>query len=156
MATYYKKTPIIEISSEPKGKLYAAELALKSLEIPYRIVKNPSKALTIGLKMNIVKYFVWSAAITGWLVISITLWFSLLNSPDTQTFVFAVDINKYNEFWLEFFLIHTIIILLVYVIIKWFKQDYRITISHDMFSKEKKSLHASKVFKTDTENLFIN
>ena len=47
--------------------------------------------------MNLAKYFVWSAAITGWLVISLTLWFSLINSPDMQTFVFAVDINKYND-----------------------------------------------------------
>jgi len=100
-------------------------------------MKNPSKALTIGLKMNIVKYFVWSAATTGWLVISVTLWFSLLNSPNMQTFVFAVDINKYNEFWLEFFLIHTIIFLLVYIIIKWFKQDYKITISHACLVKKK-------------------
>jgi len=79
--------------------------------------------------MNLVKYFVWSAALTGWLVISVTLWFSLFNSPDMQTFVFAVDINKYNEFWIEFFLIHIVIIFLVYIFIKWFKQDYRIEIT---------------------------
>ena len=79
-------------------------------------------------KMNLVKYFVWSAAITGWLVISVTLCFSLFTSPDMQTFVFAVDINKYNEFWVEFFLIHIVIILLIFVFIKWFKQDYRVEI----------------------------
>jgi len=38
----YKETPTIEISSEIKGKLYAAELVLKALEIPYKIVKSPS------------------------------------------------------------------------------------------------------------------
>ena len=79
--------------------------------------------------MNIVIYFVWSAAITGWLVISVTLCVSLFTSPDMQTFAFAVDINKYNEFWIEFFLIHIVIIFLVYIFIKWFKQDYRIEIS---------------------------
>ena len=79
-------------------------------------------------KMNLVKYFVWSAAITGWLVISVTLCFSLFTSPDMQTFVFAVDINKYNVFWVEFFLIHIVIILLIFVFIKWFKQDYRVEI----------------------------
>ena len=78
--------------------------------------------------MNLAKYFVWSAALTGWLVISCTLWFALFSSPDMQTFVFAVDINKYNEFWIEFFLIHIVLVLLIFVFIKWFKQDYRLDI----------------------------
>ena len=42
MTIWYKETPTIEISSEIKGRLYAAELVLKALEIPYKIVKSSS------------------------------------------------------------------------------------------------------------------
>ena len=38
----FDKTPIIELSSKFKGRLHVAELVLKSLEIPYKIVKKPS------------------------------------------------------------------------------------------------------------------
>ena len=51
MTIYYKETPTIEISSEIKGKLYAAELVLKALEIPDRIVKKPSPNYSIS-KIN--------------------------------------------------------------------------------------------------------
>ena len=50
MTIYYKETPTIEISSEIKGKLYAAELVLKALEIPYKIVKNPSLDFSLDKK----------------------------------------------------------------------------------------------------------
>jgi len=41
MTSYYNEAPTIEMSSETKGKLYVAELVLKSLKIPYKIVKKP-------------------------------------------------------------------------------------------------------------------
>ena len=39
----YEEMPTIELSSKNKGKLHVAELVLKSLEIPYKIVGNPLK-----------------------------------------------------------------------------------------------------------------
>jgi len=40
---YYKDTPTIELSSDIKGRIYAAELVLKALGIPYKIVKKTSQ-----------------------------------------------------------------------------------------------------------------
>ena len=43
MTIHYKDTPTIELSSDIKGRIYAAELVLKALGIPYKIVKKASQ-----------------------------------------------------------------------------------------------------------------
>ena len=40
MTIHYKDTPTIELHSDIKGRIYIAEIVLKALEIPYKIVKK--------------------------------------------------------------------------------------------------------------------
>lgn len=60
----------------------------------------------------------WSS-LTGCSVILLTMWNAFLTSPDMQTFIWAVNINKFNEFWVEFIAFHVIVFLLTFILIKW-------------------------------------